>query len=723
MDLSAFNLAGNETLEGEFWEYTRNSWRTPYAFTIDLSAVGFPDSAGGSLRRSPILCELLLRPAETLNPTAPNDLTVHLSGDFTDTDGDGMTDEAERKYRFDSQDALSFPTEPELTAGAHPERHAIEDSGVGAYYEVGPGRINIRWTDPEDSNYSLRLKTEGSDDWNIYYGGHDRESAGVELSAFNLRGDEALAGRFSKYALDRSFVSHSPSFVIDLSAVEFPKPSVPGDPSNRISYTFSSDFPPEAENQYREFLKRVFPLLYKYLGPPGETLNVFIDYVENRRYFTVLDNGRTLRTDARFIPRLIVHEFVHVWKGRYAITRDENWEYDDSLTGFEEATAEGMAFEIIHEYARSYPDDPATIQLLEGRPSQYWSSGTTRYDAIKNLRWTGAGDFRNPPSGSPRRYAIAATTFQTMVRENPGFMREFMSLYYETIRSDSDWRPNRADLVDMWETLAPELNGYPLGESLDTLPVFNGRQLDEGAYVLWVTQTYGKTGEQHFALAYAVPNGRVWVLTEDEVKEVPEWLSTSLRDDGWHIIDTQGASFAVEVADAHGQEYATYNFETEWDRRPDGAPSGFGWYSPEELDMENFPIGLYKETVTFTDYVEHDEGARDSFYFFGLKEFEQAKERDYVIMIGVDGAPEGTALIEILGEEHTAPISNGAAIFSSTKWPFDIQGRFPITITNAEGESRDYYRTLIEAGTSHGFFQHQFIIVDSDFNGVEDQFG
>ena len=32
------------------------------------------------------------------------------------------------------------------------------------------------------------------------------------------------------------------------------------------------------------------------------------------------------------------------------------------------------------------------------------------------------------------------------------------------------------------------------------------------------------------------------------------------------------------------------------------------------------------------------------------------------------------------------------------------------------------YRTLIEAGTLHDFFQHQFIIVDADFNGVEDQF-
>ena len=91
-------------------------------------------------------------------------------------------------------------------------------------------------------------------------------------------------------------------------------------------------------------------------------------------------------------------------------------------------------------------------------------------------------------------------------------------------------------------------------------------------------------------------------------------------------------------------------------------------------------------------------------------------------MIGVDGVAEGTARIDILGEEHRAPISNGVAIFRSREWPLDMQGRFLITVTNAEGESRSYYRTLIEAGTLHGYFQHQFIIVDTDFNGIEDQF-
>lgn len=611
-----FGLTGSEILVGRFNEYgSGGSYvSSPYEFTIDLSA----DTPG----RSPIRCFHTSRPEETLNPTAPNELTKNLSGDFTDSDGDGMTDAAEEKYGFDPDDALSFPAEPTL------------------------------------------------------------------------------------------------------SDLDFAVSSAPGDPSNRIGYTFSADFPQQAEALYREFLRRVFPLLYEHLGPPAETMSVHIDYVgEGIQAFLSTNGGRTLLTNASFIPRLIVHEFVHAWKGRYSIATDRHWQYELSLTGFEEGTAEGMAFEIVHEYVRSYPEDHATLQLLQLRPTQYWSSQTTSYDAVKGSRWTGAGDFLTPDGAPDNRYSIAATTVQMMVRENPNFMKEFMALYYETIRENPNWRTNRDDLIEMWEAVVPELNGYPLGEYLDTLPVFNGRKLDEGAYVLENMRNYGLSGGQQFALAYAIPDGRLWWgIPEREAKALPHWIRTSRAADGYHYIDTQGSRFVVEVADAHGRDYATFDFSTEWNRDPDGSPAGLGWLYANELEMGEFPLGLYKETVTFTDYLQHDEGARETYYFFGLKGFEQSREDDYVIMIGVDGVPEGNARIRVFGEDHTAPIRNGVAVFRSRVWPFDMQGRFPITITNDKSKSRDYYRTIIEAATLRSYFQHQFIIVDTDFDGIEDRF-
>ena len=655
------------------------------------------------------------------NPTAPNNLIQHLSGNFVDTDGDGMTDVAEIRYGFDPRNAASFPVEP---VAELPERHPIEDSEIGAYYEVNPAGLDIKWTNPKSGKYSLRLKTAGSNTWNIYYGGHGSASASVELAEFNLSKTDTLQGAFTKYAKDGSFVERYSKFTIDLSTVDFPAPPIVGDPSNRLAYTFSADFPPKAEAQYREFLKRVFPLLYAYLGPPAEDFNVHIDSAGDGSTFTTFDHGRTLTTDADFVPRLIAHEFIHAWKGKYAINGDDNWEHDDALTGFEEATAEGMALEIMHEYVRSYPNDPATLQLLRWRPYQYWSLKTTHYDSIKNLRATGSGAFFIHAGGSTTRYSIAATTVQMMVRQNPNFMREFMSRYYQTIRQQPDWRPNRKDMVEMWATAVPRLNGHPLKDYLDTLPVFNGRKLDQGLYVLGSIRPYGYTGDQQFALAYAIPDGRLWwdIPKDDGLDDVPQWLPTFLDENDDYYTDTQNSRFTVEVADAYGREYATYNYKTRWDRWSDGSPKGFGWKRTKELDLENFPLGLYKETVTFTDYIQHDEGAREHYYFFGLKGFQQDKHTEYVIMVGVDGASGGTASIRIQGKTHSATIRNGAAVFRSKAWPFDMQGEFSIVVTNAEKVSRTYHRTLIEAGTYHNVFQHQFIIVDTDFNGVEDQF-
>ena len=640
-----------------------------------------------------------------------------------------MTDAAEVKYGFEPQDASSFPTEPEVIA---PAQFPIDDSEIGAYYEVSIDVIDILWANPQDGSYSLSLKTSGSDEWNIYYGGHYTEHAPVDLKQFALTGTEMLTGSFTKYALDNSFVEQHGEFTLDLSTIEFPNASQVGIDTNKINYTFSDDFPQEAEDEYREFLKRVFPIMYEYLGPPAETFNVFIKNMgEETGYFIVVDDGRTFLTDTDFIPRLIVHELIHAWKGRYLVTSNASWDYDDALSGFEEATAEGTAFEIIHEYVRSYPNDPATIKLLESKPYQYWSAGTTSYDSIKNNRRTGAGDFWPGDSGELIRYFIASTTLQMIVRENPTFIRDFMSVYFATIRGNPDWRPNRNDIIDMWETLVPALNGYPLRSYLDTLPVFNGRKLDEGIYVLTTIRPYGTIGDQQFAVGYALSgdycfdqDGKVWwgLCDQSELDTIPTWLRTSLGDDSFYYTDMQNSKFMVDVVDASGNDYATYDYHTVWDRHPDGSPTGLGWYWAEELEMEKLPLGLYKETVTFTDFIQYDQGARETFYFFGLKDFQQDRETEYVIMIGVDGVPEGTAHIEILGQGYTSPINNGVAVFRSQEWPFDMQGRFPITITNPESVSRDYYRTIVESGTIHNYFQQQYIIVDTNFNGIEDQF-
>lgn len=79
-------------------------------------------------------------------------------------------------------------------------------------------------------------------------------------------------------------------------------------------------------------------------------------------------------------------------------------------------------------------------------------------------------------------------------------------------------------------------------------------------------------------------------------------------------------------------------------------------------------------------------------------------------MIAVDGLRDGQAKITVGGESQTSAINNGVAIFRSTTLPFDHEGEIEIQLRNAANRTCVYRRTLLEAGTYHGHFQHQFLI-------------
>lgn len=67
--------------------------------------------------------------AQTANVTAPITELKHYGADFTDTDGDGMTDVAEKKYGFDPHDKNSYPTKDyTFLSGNAPTLH--ESTGV-----------------------------------------------------------------------------------------------------------------------------------------------------------------------------------------------------------------------------------------------------------------------------------------------------------------------------------------------------------------------------------------------------------------------------------------------------------------------------------------------------------------------------------------------------------------------------------------------------------------
>lgn len=688
-----------------------------YSFIVIISALtacggGGGEQAGAATENEADPLEIISDQSSPVDPA-----TDEPSSEALDSDGDGMTDAAEIKYGYDPNNSDSFPQTPAMVSVP---ANDIAGGATGAFYLQTSKGIVIRWQNPSPNTYSLRLKTEGSSGWDIYYGGHNIGDASVNLVEHDLKGDEILVGSFSLIGEDLSWIEDYSEFTIDLSQLQFD--SVPGAAGNRLSYSFLEGFPELERHQYSEFLRRLFPLLEYYLGPPTESFDLSFEFGDRSGSFITLDDGRRIVTDASFIPRLIAHEIIHAWSGSYTITTDENWNYDSALSGFEEGLAEGVAFELIHEYVRSYPGDEASLKLLGWKPYQYWSHATINYDALKFSRYTGAGNFWTDIATAESRYSIAATTVQLLLEQNPYFFRDFRSLFHQKLASDNSWRSNRSDIIDMWATVVPTINGIDLVRYLDALPVFQGYNLDPGLYVLTAIRPYGTIGDQQYAIAYGDGSDTfMFGINDTELALMPDWLKADLGDDGYYYIDIQDQRVTVNLY--HSQQFLdTFDFRTSDDRKSDGTAAGFGWIMNNDLDMEKFPIGLYREEIEFTDLLVYDSGAKDTAYFFGIDELDQSKE-DYVLLVGIDGINTGSVTIEGIGNQlYISSLQNGAAVITSSEWPENLQGEISITVENDAGRQHSYKRTILEAGTLHEYYQHQFIIIDVDFNGVEDAF-
>ena len=117
-----------------------------------------------------------------------------------------------------------------------------------------------------------------------------------------------------------------------------------------------------------------------------------------------------------------------MWKGKYAFSYSgEDWTYDDELDGFEEV-AEGLSYEVLHDFVEAYPYDDDTRRILDGGPWWNWASGAANFDVIKHQKHTGGGTFWSGESlFQDDRYSIAAMVVQTIVRHDPEFMKETLS--------------------------------------------------------------------------------------------------------------------------------------------------------------------------------------------------------------------------------------------------------------------------------------------------------
>ena len=662
--------------------------------------------------------------AQETNPTAPNDLLKYYAGDFTDTDGDGMSDVGEKRYGYDPDDNKSFPlvdfiAEPLSYTPVVPAMDGNPKIAVS-----GEG-IVIVWEDANATDFSLLLY-DGERE--LYYGGHAVESADVNYSTFDLNGTETLRGRFTESRSDNGeWVRELAWFEIDLT--DFPVPPKDVDlasPEDKITYRLE-DFEPEMEDKTISFLTKLTPILNDVLGPPAETfVCTFVNQGFEADSWMSTDHGRTMLCDDSWNPRLLVHELVHAWKGKYGFTNNggDDWSYSTELSGFEE-NAEGLAYEILHDYVEAYPNDEVSIETLEWHAWGNWSAKASIHDVIKHQRYTGAGDFWTDMYTVNDRYSVTGMTMQIMQKHDEDFFKNMMSRYYDKIESEPDWRPNREDLIDLWASELPFINGIDTRTYLNAIPVFNGKKL-EGFFPIIMQRPSSQGGDKIIFSSYADKNGYLWWdwVTEENLDEqnFPEWIDRFLGDDGFYYVNVQDQPIVVNVSTIYGEEVTSYSARTGDSKFPDGGPDTLGWYTDDrshnDLAPNQFLVGLYKERLEYTNYTPYTDESSENFYFFGYEGFQQ-NQSEYVIFVGIDSQVAEEVSIQIGDETYASPLVNGCAVFRSLEWVHNLEGGFSIHVTG-NGKTNVYQRTLINAGTPDGCRQQQFLVIDQDFDGIED---
>ena len=533
---------------------------------------------------------------------------------------------------------------------------------------------------------------------------------------FNPRDSASVPNKSTSYFLDDLGISKSS--IVDDEQVSSENDKV---------YFYFSKFDPEIEKKTRNFMIKLFPILYDRLGNPSRNLVCKLhNRGGNRGSWSASSSGTRIYTDDNWNPRLLVHEITHVWAGKYKFASSASWTYDKLLSGFEEIS-EGLAYEIIKDFIIAYPNDENSIAFVKGGAWDEWSGRFSNFDLVKHQRWSAGGDFWICPLTSNDRYNISAVLFQIFNAHDKDFYKKVMSKFYERINTDPSFRPNRDNIIDLWSSVVPYVNGIPSKQYLNAIPALNGRLLDNEFYAVVLPDgKFRNGGSQKLFCAFAdSKRGEFWwssSIMDSNINEfgIPSWFGKHKAGDNYYYTDNRKQVYVANVHTTDGEFVTRLDGELGNPTRSDGGPSTIASASPSGLRGKYYDLGLYKMTLEFPHYKDFTDHYKSDSYFFGYKDFSQSKSSERTIMIGIDcESKTDTAEMILNGQSYVGNLTNGAVIFNIPT--FNEEGIADIKIhSSALNRTNTYKRAIIIGGTMDNYRHQPILIIDRDFDGNED---
>jgi hypothetical protein len=224
------------------------------------------------------------------------------------------------------------------------------------------------------------------------------------------------------------------------------------------------------------FFDRMYPVLVDLYGTPADSYTVSavrdLRYTRSNVFFPSLDE---IHMSDSFSPQLFTHELIHAFRNDRLLSSDHNWNFNATLSPFEEAFAQAVSYEAMNDYVTRYPTDP-----LVPATSLWGSSADWDYD-FQNVATLRGTDLWSDGGGTGLywlRYEMGAAALRKVELESPDFYRRFNAEYYRRINaSPTVVRPTRALIVDIIRTLVPTIEGRPATEWVDAQHVLHAQNV------------------------------------------------------------------------------------------------------------------------------------------------------------------------------------------------------------------------------------------------------
>jgi hypothetical protein len=496
----------------------------------------------------------------------------------------------------------------------------------------------------------------------------------------------------------------------------------------QILFTFSdTGFSNLDKTPFKNFLLKVIPLIQYEMGLPFENRLCSIKRrITTDGYGSSL-GGRVIGLGKNWRPSSFVHELVHTWHGTAKL-------HGNGLSlAWEEGMATALQSVICNEYLKCYPVDNDSKLLLSKRGrlghSTYLYGGVeSLFDQSKFQKNLGGWSIGE---NTWEYYTHSASFFKILRMTDNNFMKNFHKQFYQKVRQGkkSYW-----STLNIIHSLAPQINGTDSTEFIKSMKMFQkNSKLDNGFIQLLMRRGYVDYVPK-VSPAFVKGGAIEWYTYDKSFQEIP----TYTLPNGKIIPDFRNQPFQVNLFDSDDVKVKTLLGTTKNKSNDDGSPATDISVSVSDLSPSKHEQGIYKTEITFTNFTHSTDYNNSIYYIFGKQDLIDQINKNYTIMIGFDSHSLVNQYLQnckivIDGTEYVANFKNNCAFFVLKNLPNDYEGMFEIKVQgpnvpqNFSGSpdnsvTQIYKRTLVSGGSADAKRHHCFLLIDEDYDGIEDEF-